>query len=168
MATFSFTAYSTASALANSILAGGSTISIIGTPTYTGNTGQVSIYNGLVIDDNNISGMLITTGSGQPAQQNTSSGYTGLYGNYSSSDADIDAMLTNLQAIKPDFSFSGTHDAAALTFDFTVPAGTKAISFDLIFGSEEYPEWANSFVDCAVVMVDGVIMPTSTTIRWHR
>ncbi|MFM7087173.1 MAG: choice-of-anchor L domain-containing protein [Cyanobium sp.] len=48
-------------------------------------------------------------------------------------------------------------DATTLGFRFSVsdPAATS-ISVDLVFGSEEYPEWVDAFVDCGVLIVDGV------------
>ena len=43
------------------------------------------------------------------------------------------------------------------SFDFTVADPTAtSVSFDLVFGSDEYPEWVDQFVDSAIVMVNGV------------
>ncbi|MCG5526653.1 choice-of-anchor L domain-containing protein, partial [Ectothiorhodospira haloalkaliphila] len=51
-----------------------------------------------------------------------------------------------------------TNDAAILEFSFTVDdPGVQSISFDLIFGSEEFPEFIDSsFVDIAAVLVNDV------------
>lgn len=50
-----------------------------------------------------------------------------------------------------------TYDAAYLEFEFTVDDADKnAITFEVVFASEEYPEYASSFVDIAGVIVDGV------------
>ena len=50
-----------------------------------------------------------------------------------------------------------SYDATTLSFAFSVtdPKATS-ISFDLVFGSDEYPEWVDAFVDSAVVIVNGV------------
>lgn len=52
--------------------------------------------------------------------------------------------VTNIDQANDDFSTSGTltHDASILTFDFT-PQGDQ-LEFSYVFGSEEYPEFANS------------------------
>ena len=65
------------------------------------------------------------------------------------SDADIDAVVNAVFQTQ-------SYDATTLSFDFTVsdPAATS-ISFDLVFGSDEYPEWVDQFVDCAIVLVNG-------------
>ena len=65
-------------------------------------------------------------------------------------DADIDAVVNTVFQTQ-------SYDATTLKFDFSVsdPKATS-VSFDLVFGSEEYPEWVDAFVDCAVVIVDGV------------
>ena len=50
-----------------------------------------------------------------------------------------------------------SYDATTLAFAFSVndPKATS-VSFDLVFGSDEYPEWVDAFVDCGIVIVDGV------------
>lgn len=65
-------------------------------------------------------------------------------------DADIDAVVNTVFQTQ-------SFDATALSFDFSVsdPDATS-VSFDLVFGSDEFPEWVDQFVDCAVVMVNGV------------
>ncbi len=58
--------------------------------------------------------------------------------------------------VNPVFSTT-SYDASTLSFDFTVTDTTAtSISFDLVFGSDEYPEWVDAFVDSAVVYVNGV------------
>jgi Ca2+-binding RTX toxin-like protein len=51
-----------------------------------------------------------------------------------------------------------THDASVLTFEVNVTAANvKSISFDIAFGSDEYPEFSStSFTDIAGVYVNGV------------
>jgi len=49
-----------------------------------------------------------------------------------------------------------SRDAATLEFSFTVSdPNAKWISMDILFGSEEYPEFINSFPDIAGVFIDG-------------
>ena len=97
------------------------------------------------------SGIFLTTG-GMPGTQNTSSGFTVNLGTAGDTDLDETAQLA--------FSNSGTtNDAAVIEFTFTVVEGTSAdtISFDIAFGSEEYPEYVDSsFVDIAAVYINGV------------
>ena len=97
-------------------------------------------------------GVLLTSGA-TPGTSNSltwygsdNSGATG----FDNGDADIDAVVNTVFQTQ-------SYDATTLSFNFNVadPAATS-ISFDLVFGSEEYPEWVDAFVDCAVVIVDGV------------
>ncbi len=65
-------------------------------------------------------------------------------------DPDIDAVVNSVFQTQ-------SYDATTLAFSFTTTNATAtSISFDVVFGSEEYPEWVDQFVDCAVVMVNGV------------
>jgi len=91
--------------------------------------------------------LLLTTGT-IPGDSNTSSSFGTDNGGIG--DTDIDEVINTV------FSTS-SHDATTLEFDFTVThPDIKSISFDLVFGSEEYPEFANNFVDAAVVIINGV------------
>lgn len=50
-----------------------------------------------------------------------------------------------------------SYDATRLDFDFTVAATSlTSISSDLVFGSDEYPDWVDQFDDSAVVLVNGI------------
>ncbi len=65
-------------------------------------------------------------------------------------DADIDAVVNTVFQTQ-------SYDATTLSFDFTVADPTAtSVSFDLVFGSDEFPEWVDQFVDSAIVMVNGV------------
>jgi len=97
-------------------------------------------------------GVLLTSGA-TPGTTNSltwfgsdNSGSTG----FNNGDPAIDAVVNTVFQTQ-------SYDATTLAFAFNVtdPAATS-ISFDLVFGSEEYPEWVDAFVDCAVVIVDGV------------
>jgi hypothetical protein len=47
-------------------------------------------------------------------------------------------------------------DATVLAFDFTVDEGIEAVSLDFLFGSEEFPEFVDSFPEIAGIFIDGV------------
>ena len=47
-------------------------------------------------------------------------------------------------------------DATVLAFDFTVDDGIGAVSLDFMFGSEEFPEFVDSFPEIAGIFIDGV------------
>ena len=116
-------------------------------------SGAVSLYDSAVGTPLGIAaGVLLTSGI-TPGTSNTSTWYgadnSGSSG-FSNGDADIDAVVNSVFQTQ-------SYDATTLTFDFNVsdPLATS-ISFDLVFGSDEYPEWVDAFVDCGVVIVDGV------------
>lgn len=86
-------------------------------------------------------GIVLTTGN-----LSGTGGNIGLAG-----DADVfDALQAH-----PQFSTTGTFDAASLQFSFTVPAGTTAVSFDLIYATNEGVLLPQTFPDAAMVIVDG-------------
>lgn len=97
------------------------------------------------------SGILLTSGTGAPALTNTSYSYTQY--NNTDGDAQFDLLAQNA------FDYAGeTLDAAILEFSFTVTdPSIKSVSFDIIFGSEEFPTYIDSsYVDIAAVLVNGV------------
>ncbi|PAX07227.1 choice-of-anchor L domain-containing protein [Sphingomonas lenta] len=114
----------------------------------TGTLGAVGLFDSLALSSELTltRGVLISSGSGNPERSNTASGRTtnnGLGG-----DGDLTAFA---QAA---FSGSGvTLDATVLTLTFTVTdPSVKSLSFDITFGSEEYPEFSSSdFVDIGAV-----------------
>ena len=139
----------------NSLLAPTSGITIVASSIslHTSGPGAVNLYDASTGADLGIgAGVLLTSGA-TPGTGNTLTWYgsdnSGSSG-FSNGDADIDAVVNTVFQTQ-------SYDATTLSFDFTVsdPAATS-ISFDLVFGSEEYPEWVDAFVDCAVVIVDGV------------
>ncbi len=65
-----------------------------------------------------------------------------------------DADVFNELSIHPAYATTGTFDASSLQFDFTVGAGVTAITFELVFASNEAIGAVSP--DTAVVMVDGV------------
>jgi len=112
----------------------------------------VSLYDGSLTALGIGAGLLLTSGK-VPGLSNTV-GWFGQDNSFSSGfqngDADIDAVINKVFQTK-------SYDATSLSFDFRVtdPAATS-ISFDLVFGSDEYPEWVNAFVDGAIVIINGV------------
>lgn len=116
--------------------------------------GAVNLYDGSLGALGIGAGLLITSGT-TPAPMNTSTGYGSDNNDWTArpdglnGDADLDAVVNTVFATQ-------SYDATTLEFDFDVtdPAATS-ISFDLVFGSDEYPEWVDAFVDVAVVLVNG-------------
>ncbi|BAQ61232.1 alkaline phosphatase [Geminocystis sp. NIES-3708] len=112
----------------------------------------VNFYDGSLTPLGISSGLLLTSGT-TPGTTNTvgwfgndNSGTSGFY----NGDADIDAVVNTVFQTQ-------SYDATTLSFDFNVTDSTAtSISFDLVFGSDEYPEWVDAFVDSAIVMVNGV------------
>lgn len=114
--------------------------------------GAVSLYDGTIPVLGIGAGLLLTSGHapslvndiGWDGQDNSAS--TG----FDNGDADIDAVVNTVFQTQ-------SFDATTLAFDFTATdPSASSVSFDLVFGSEEFPEWVDQFVDCAVVMVNGV------------
>ncbi len=97
-------------------------------------------------------GLLLTSGDGNPPASNTQPSY-GVSLAPSETDSDLN---TSVHAAFPEAG--DVEDATVLTFDFTVSnASLSSIKFDLIFGSDEYPEFKDSdFVDIAGVYINGV------------
>lgn len=94
-------------------------------------------------------GILLTTGA-FPGDTNTQSGFSETLG--TNGDTDLDAVA---QAA---FDGSGTtFDASVIEFEVNITDPTvDGFSFDLVFGSEEFPEFSNSnFVDVGAVFVNG-------------
>ena len=96
-------------------------------------------------------GFFLSTG-GLPGDFNTSGSFTVVHGT-----PGYDLLTQTVQAALP--NAGATNDAAVLeiTFDSAALGGATAISFDIIFGSEEYPVYVDSsFVDIAAVYMNGV------------
>ena len=107
---------------------------------------SVNYFNGLEALGMS-SGVLLTSG-GTPGLVNTSSAFG--ISNSLPGDADINKAISEISGVT-------SHDATVLEFNCkpTNPLATS-VTFEVVFGSDEYPEWAGSFIDCAVVMVNGV------------
>ncbi len=100
--------------------------------TSTGNANQVGTFTCINCGIGFSSGMIVATGNVTVAQgpNNIGSSTVG-GGNFGVSDPDL-AILTNLSL----------NDAATVTFNFV--AQSDSVSFNYVFASEEYPEFANS------------------------
>jgi len=115
--------------------------------------GAVSVYDATVGSPLGISAGLLLTSGTTPGTSNTSTWYgtdnSGSSG-FVNGDADIDAVVNTVFQTM-------SYDATTLAFSFNVnDAKATSVSFDLVFGSDEYPEWVDAFVDCGIVIVDGV------------
>jgi Ca2+-binding RTX toxin-like protein len=152
------------SSLAAALLAANSGIVLTGPVLLNASgNGAVNFYDGSLTGLGIGAGLLLTSGTtpgtsntvGWFGQDNTNwSGVvdpvTGLPQNFFNGNAQIDAIVNTVFQTQ-------SFDATTLKFDFTVADPTAtSISFDVVFGSEEYPEWVDLFVDCAVVIVNGV------------
>lgn len=110
-----------------------------------GENDQIDIGNGLVL----------SSGTAAINESNTSSGfstYLSPAGDYTLTDSDLSDTATSA------FGETNTiHDATTLAFDFvSTDLFVDGITLDLLFGSEEYPEYSGSpFVDIAAVYLNG-------------
>lgn len=109
---------------------------------YTGNEQSISSFydpNGSV---GFTSGIILSSGDAsnlfQPGANFESSSYN------EPGDADLDVVLAGS---------STSNDAAVLEFDFVPQSAT--LSFNYVFGSEEYPEWVYSFNDVFAFLLSG-------------
>jgi hypothetical protein len=150
----SVTTSSDGSALANSILGSGITISNV---SYSGASGASGFFtggaaSGLGFD----TGILLTSGSAAGAVGPNS------FGAYSVENGFGGNLLLN--GLIPGYS---TNDASVLSFDFT--SAGSGLYFNYVFASEEYNEWVGSnYNDVFGFFVDGVniakIPGTSTNV----
>jgi len=95
-------------------------------------------------------GFLLSSG-GLPGPTNSQTGFTVSHG--TAGDDDLTATVQTA------FSGAGaTQDASSIEFNLNVTdEDVDGLRFDMIFGSEEYPEYSNSsYVDIAAVYVNGV------------
>ena len=125
------------------LVAADTSLTIVGTPTLTGNSscagiftgGRLAVPNGVLPGpdiDFPDEGIVISTGLPKALAFQTS--YRKSHDLGSAGDADLDALLTT----------STTHEACALEFQFECSVDPCEISFDYVFGSEEYLEFVAS------------------------
>jgi len=153
--TNSFTEYDgNAEAFADTLFQSSGGISLVsGSVTFFGKNSAASTFDSLSLGKAKIDGpgILLTSGDGTPPPSNTSGSYGQHNLGMSASDSDLQAIINGA------FPSAGvTQDASVLTFKVNAAAGVKTIMFDVVFGSDEYPEFSSStFVDIAAVMVNG-------------
>lgn len=127
-------------AMAGSLLAGGSGISI-SSVTYTGATDQGGYFSGAASAIGIDSGIILTSGDATLAPgPNTSDGSSAGLG--TPGDTDLSAITGGT-----------TNDANVLEFDFTTDTGD--LFFSYVFASEEYNEFVGSFNDPFAFLLDG-------------
>lgn len=94
-------------------------------------------------------GIVLTSGDAQIPRSNTSTGFG--KNNNTNGDEQLTTIVNEL------FPGSKSFDASVLEFKFTVTdANLTQVTFDILFGSDEYPEYVGQFVDIAAVYVDGI------------
>ena len=140
--------------LTTALLAPGSGVTVVPGSIVLKESGSaaVNLYDGSLIPLGIGSGLLLTSGT-TPGTANTvgwfgqdNSGASG----FANGDPNIDAVVNSVFQTQ-------SYDATTLSFDFTVADPTAtSVSFDVVFGSDEFPEWVDQFVDSAIVMVNGV------------
>mgnify|MGYP001345582327 CR=1 FL=1 len=150
-----------AETLANALLGGISGVNIVaGSASFIGNEtvgeGSASSFDGVFLGEvDGVSfslneGIMLSSGTGTPGTTNTATAATGLASQ--SGDADLDSVLS-------DEGFFGTStDATVLEFDFTVETGISEISFQFMWGTEEFPD--QGITDIGAVFLDGVNIGT--------
>lgn len=167
MATYTFynPAANTPAQLASLLLAANSGISIVqNSVTLKFGTGEavdtvgvrpttsISYYDGSIAQLGVSAGLLLTSGDGAPPATNAQDSYS-VELTPNNTDADLNA------AVKAGFPGAGdVQDATALQFQFTVTdPNLKGIQFDLVFASDEYPEFSDTdYVDIGAVFINGV------------
>ena len=146
-----------ATTLTNAVLAPGSGINVVsGSAIYQGvNTAtlqQSGTYTGFNLTSSGHptltlpDGILLTTGSAALPHTNTAHPFSNVTGSGSN------AALSALSASQGGTNV--TNDANALSFSFTVGAGTTSVSAQFLFGTEEFP--TQSVTDIFGFFVDGV------------
>ena len=96
-------------------------------------------------------GIFISSGGG-PGTENTSSSFTVILG-----EPGDDRLTDTAREAFPGAGSTNDASIVSFTFDAADLGNSPSISFDLFFGSDEYPEYVNSsFVDIATIYVNGV------------
>lgn len=122
------------------------------TPDTLSLVSSLSFYDGSLPSLGIGAGLLLTSGNGAPPLSNGAPSYS-----VALNPSHTDTAL--YQAVVAGFPLAGqVKDVTALSFNFTVtnPA-YKGVRLDVIFGSEEFPEFTSSgYADIAGVWVNGV------------
>lgn len=137
--------------LVNTLMGGGITVSNVtysganvAAGTFSGGTGIIGFESGIILSSGDIANVV---GPNTGDNTTTDNGMPG--------DADLDSLI-------PGYT---TYDAAVLEFDF-VPS-SDVVTFEYVFGSEEYNEYVNSaFNDVFGFFINGVncaLIPGTST-----
>jgi len=138
--------------LTNALLASNSGINVSNIALKASCQDAVNFYDGSLGALGISAGLLLTTGT-TPGTANT----VGWFGTDNSGQSGFDNGDADINAVVNTVFQTQSYDATTLEFDFSVAdPNAKSISFDIVFGSDEYPEWVDQFVDSAVVIVNGV------------
>jgi hypothetical protein len=131
----------TADALAATLFPNPSGVALVAASTFD----SLLLGNALIEDP----GILLTTGDGTPPLENTRKIYGVPLGQLG------DEELTGVA--QDAFDGAGTtFDAASLKFKVKADPGVKSVMLDIVFGSDEFPEYSStSFVDIAAIFVNG-------------
>lgn len=115
---------------------------------------SISFYDGSLSALNIGAGLLISTGTATPAEENTSSSSGASFDTTFGNEAPHEALQN---ALEEAFETRELTDTTSLTFTFNITdPSIKGIQFDAVFGSEEYPEFADSdYVDIGGIFVNG-------------
>lgn len=121
-----------------------------GSVKYTGADSAASIFQNLSIGGSELAkGILLTSGSGTPGTVNTYGDYTEF--NNQPGDEFLTSVVSSFFPEGPE-----SFDASVLEFDILVTdTSVKSVFVDILFGSEEYPEYSSDFVDIGVFAVNG-------------
>jgi Ca2+-binding RTX toxin-like protein len=116
-----------------------------GSVYYQGVEGQGSVFSDGSDAVGFGSGLLLTSGSGSPAASNTDGGFSVQTGS----------------GTDPDLSNAGgftTYDANVISFRIISdnPGEITSVTFNFAFGSEEFPEFVDSYPDIGGIFVNGV------------
>lgn len=115
--------------------------------SYSGSLSAAGVFDSLSLSsDLQLGrGVLLTSGVGVPPQSNTQSSFGSSLG--LAGDPDLTTFAKAAFA-----GTNATYDASVLTLTFTVTnPDIHSIKFDVALGSEEYPEYVDSYVDIGAV-----------------
>jgi Ca2+-binding RTX toxin-like protein len=126
-------------------LIGGGLKLVPGSVYYQGVEGQGSLFSDGTAAVGFDGGLLLTSGSGSPAAENTDGGFSVQTG--SGTDQDLS-----------DAGGFTTYDANIISFRIISedPGEITSVTFNFAFGSEEYPEFVDSYPDIGGIFVNGV------------
>jgi hypothetical protein len=145
-----------ATTLVNTILGAG--VTVVGTPTYTGNTTQSGTFTDGAAEVGFASGIVMSTGNANDIPGPNDNGIE-TRGGAGTLDDDINTSLGTAGAAEIANSF----DASVLEFDFQFGDGTIGgeVNFAFVFASEEYVDFIGTqFNDEFQLLVDGVNLGT--------